>query len=153
MAQSIEYSSLQNLSNHITYRSQISILYISFLFFFHWKVIYECAYKGLHKSTKNYSNFFIKVNIFIIFNLPIRINTIFSWMSIISFNDTGNVILQCILSEEDHLCFFSRRVISYLQKKRVPYSPNIQKISYFHTFFEKDPLSLSFYRIRSCFRE
>ena len=63
-------------------------------------------YKGLHKSTENYSNFFTKVNFFSIFNFPIRRHVIFSRMNIIFFNDTGDVILQCILSGEDHLCFF-----------------------------------------------
>ena len=75
-------------------------------------------YKGLHKSTENYSNFFTKVNFFSIFNFPIRRHVIFSRMNIIFFNDTEDVILQCILSGEDHLCFFWQKgSIIFLEKR------------------------------------
>ena len=56
-------------------------------------------------------------------------------MNIIFFNDTGNVIFKCIFSEEDHIGFFDRRVMSYLKEKEIPSLPNIQKISYFYVFF------------------
>ena len=39
-------------------------LFLFFLFCFHWKAIYENAYKGLHKSIENHWNLFIKVNFF-----------------------------------------------------------------------------------------
>ena len=59
MVQNIEDSSLQNISYQINWwRSQISILYIKFPGFCHWKAIYENVYKGLHKSTQNHWNSF-----------------------------------------------------------------------------------------------
>ena len=42
---------------------------LSFMFFSHWKEIYENADKGLHRSTENQWNVFIKVVVFIIFNI------------------------------------------------------------------------------------
>ena len=49
--------------------------------------------------------------------------------------------LNVFFSGEDHLRVFDRRVISYLQEIEIPCLANIQKISYFHVFFEKDHLS------------
>ena len=59
----------------------------------------KVSYKGLHQSTENHWNFFIKVNFFVIFNFFIRRNTIFSRMNIIFLNDTGNVIIATFLTE------------------------------------------------------
>ena len=63
-------------------------------------------------------------------------NTIFSRINIIFFSDTKNVTFKCIFPGR---VFFTRRAISYLQHLWY-----IQKISYFHVFFDKDNL-LSFY--------
>ena len=55
MVQRIKDSSLFNISNQVNRRrNETSILYIKFPDFFHWKAIYENAYKGLHKSTENH---------------------------------------------------------------------------------------------------
>ena len=59
MVQRIKDSSLFNISNQVNRRrNETSILYIKFPDFFHWKAIYENAYKGLHKSTENHWNSF-----------------------------------------------------------------------------------------------
>ena len=55
MVQRIEYSQLKNISNYINWRRmQISILYIKFPAFFHWKSIYKNVYKGPHKRTRDH---------------------------------------------------------------------------------------------------
>ena len=78
-------------------------------------------------------------------------NTIFSRMNIIFFNDTENVISKCIFSEEDHICFLDRRVISYLYKKDMPFLLNVQKRSYFQVFSYEDHLSFPIERKYSKF--
>ena len=53
-----KYSSWEDISNHRNWRrNQISILFLSFMLFFHWKVKYKNVYNGFHKRTENNWNF------------------------------------------------------------------------------------------------
>ena len=56
-------------------------------------------------------------------------------MNIIFFSNTRNVIFKCNFREKIIFAFLTKRVISKLQEKEIPYLTNIQKISYFHVFF------------------
>ena len=67
-------------------------------------------------------------------------NAAFSRMNIIFFGDAGDAILRFIYSGQGHLCFFALGG----QCRACNTCAYIQKIPYFHAFFDKDhPLSFS----------
>ena len=106
--QSIEDSSLQNISNHIAYRqSQISILYIKIPGFFIGKQ-YMKTPKRVPTKVQRIIETLSKI-------LVSNANIIFSTMSITFFR---GVILKCIFREKNNLCFFDRRLISCLQEEK-----------------------------------
>ena len=117
MVQSIEYYSLQNISNRINRRrSQTSVLYIKFPGFFRWRALHENTCKGLSMKVQ-------------------RIAGALSRMSIQNVNHLQ--VYFCGI--RPYLTFFDRRTWCHVCNT----GTCTQKISYFHVFLQKDRLSLS----------
>ena len=102
------------------------ILYIKFPSFFRWKAIYENPSKGLQKGKENY------------------------WNSFWNYNLESQSLLGVSLWDKFIFDFVSGRGALFNVCNTCTY---IQKISYFHVFLEKDHLSFSVQRKKSCFWE
>ena len=84
------------------------------------------------------SELFNKRQLFIIFNFYVKKNTIFSMMNINFFNDTGNVIVQCIFSGEDHLfLFWQKSNIIYVRKRNIIFTKFTENIIFTMYFLKK----------------
>ena len=116
MVQSIEVSSLQNMSNQIIEEEVKFQSYIlSFLYFlFHSKATYENPCEGLYISTGEWLELFLGCDL------------------------DCQSLLSVFFREKIVFDFFCRRVISYLQHLYI-----YTKISYSYVFLKKDHLSFS----------
>ena len=84
------------------------------------------------------SELFNKRQLFIIFNFYVKKNTIFSMMNINFFNDTGNVIVQCIFSGEDRLfLFWQKSNIIYVRKRNIIFTEFTENIIFIMYFLKK----------------
>ena len=102
------------------------ILYIKFPSFFRWKATYENPSKGLQKGKENY------------------------WNSFWNYNLESQSLLGVFLWDKFIFDFVFGRGAWFNVCNTCTY---IQKKSYFHVFLEKDHLSFSVQRKKSCFWE
>ena len=88
---------------------------------------------------ENHWNFFIKVNFFIISSFSIRrIPCFVVWISHFSMMQEM-LSLRVFFREkiEDHLSFFDRRIISYLQEKNIIFTKHTENIIFQYIFWER----------------
>ena len=104
-------------------------------FLFHWKAMYENAYKGLHKSTEKYWNIFIKGNFFMIFNFSIRRNAIFSRMNTMFFNDTRNIT--SVFFGRWSSLLFRQKGNTFVGKRNTTFTKYTENIMFPSTFWER----------------